>query len=432
MMTFYSSCKYKAYLMLFLVFVFNSCLTDAGENYKTITTTAKDIATLTDNVNLNRYAKVKDTTDFPIVAWLGIPSKCTNIERFREARDAGININYTPYPNADSVQKALNIAEKVGMKILIRCPELSSSDANVIIATVKRFKNHPANAGYFIKDEPQLSDLLNLKKIIQTITSVDDQHFCYVNLYPNHAVNIGTPNYQEYVRQFIEELSLQVISFDFYPILTGNNIRYGWYKNLEIIRDESRNRGKPFWAFALATSHEDYPIPTLEHLRLQVYSNLAYGAKGIQYYTYWTGTSKNYQYYSGPIEKDGSKTIVYEHLKKVNSEINALKYIFLSGKVINIYHYGSNIADGTKRLSKLPDYVKSLNIRCNTALISEIENDSNRFLMIQNNDLHSPVEVNIKVDSLTKIVLKNGSIIPFSLIHQSFKIESGDMVLFMR
>ena len=52
--------------------------------------------------------------------------------------------------------------------------------------------------------------------------------------------------------------------------------------------------------------------------------------------------------------------------------------------------------------------------------------------MIQNNDLHSPIEVNIKVDSLTKIVLKNGSIIPFSLINQSFKIEPGDMVLFMR
>lgn len=423
----------KGYAILFSIFfVFTGCLTDVEEKHKTIKTNAKDIETLTSHLQLSKYPLVKDTTDFPIVAWLGIPSKCTNIERFREARDAGININYTPYPNADSVQKALNIAEKVGMKILIRCPELSSSDANVIIATVKRFKNHPANAGYFIKDEPQLSDLLNLKKIIQTITSVDDQHFCYVNLYPNHAVNIGTPNYQEYVRQFIEELSLQVISFDFYPILNSNNIRYGWYKNLEIIRDESRDMGKPFWAFALTTSHGDYPIPTLEHLRLQVYSNLAYGAKGIQYYTYWTYNSLNFQYYSGPIEKDGSRTLVYNHLKKMNSEINALKHIFLSGEVKNVSHYGSQIPDGVKRLAALPDYVKSLDIKCNTALISEIENDSNRFLMIQNNDLHSPIEVTIKVDSLVNIVLKNGTIIPFSLINQPFKIESGDMVLFMR
>ncbi|MCW1734235.1 beta-galactosidase [Anaerorudis cellulosivorans] len=418
----------KAYLLLLLIFIFTGCLTDAGEDYKTIITTAKDIATLTTNVDLSRYPKVKDTTDFPIIAWLGVPPKYTNIERFREAKDAGITINYSAYPNADSVQKALDIAKQVGMKILIRCPELESNT----LSTVKKFKDHPANAGYFIKDEPTLYDLPYLKKIIQTITSIDDQHLWYVNLYPNHAFNLGMPNYQEYVRQFVEELSLEVISFDFYPILNGNNIRYGWYKNLEIIRDESRDTGKPFWAFALATSHGDYPIPTLEHLRLQVYSNLAYGAKGIQYYTYWTYNSLNFQYYSGPIEKDGSRTLVYNHLKKMNSEINALKHIFLSGEVKNVSHYGSQIPDGVKRLAALPDYVKSLEIRCNTALISEIENDSNRFLMIQNNDLHSPIEVTIKVDSLTKIVLKNGSIIPFSLINQPFKIESGDMVLFMR
>ncbi|WP_129594610.1 beta-galactosidase [Seramator thermalis] len=420
----------KAYLLFLLIFIFTSCLTDAGEDYKTIITTAKDIATLTANVDLSRYPKVKDTTDFPIIAWLGVPPKYTNIERFREAKDAGININYSFYPNVDSVQKALDIAKQVGMKILIRCPELESNT----LSTVKKFKDHPANAGYFIKDESTLYDLPYLKKIIQTIASVDDQHLCYVNLYPNSilASDLGARNYSEYIRRSVEELSLKVISFDFYPILNGNNIRYGWYKNLEIIRDESRDMGKPFWAFALTTSHGDYPIPTLEHLRLQVYSNLAYGAKGIQYYTYWTYNSLNFQYYSGPIEKDGSRTLVYDHLKKMNSEINALKYIFLSGEVKNVSHYGSNIPDGGKRLAALPDYVKSLDIKCNTALISEIENDSNRFLMIQNNDLHSPIEVTIKVDSLTKIVLKNGSIIPFSLINQSFKIESGDMVLFMR
>lgn len=42
----------------------------------------------------------------------------------------------------------------------------------------------------------------------------------------------------------------------------------------------------PFWAFALALSHKldnthFYRIPTLAELRLQVFSNLAYGAQAI-------------------------------------------------------------------------------------------------------------------------------------------------------
>lgn len=214
------------------------------------------------------------------------------------------------------------------------------------------------------------------------------------------------------------------------PIIE-NWVREDWYYNLEIVRNISSELNKPFWAFALSTSHGNYPIPTLEHLRLQVYSNLAYGAKGIQYYTYWTPTSANFVYVSGPINKDGSKSKVYDLVKQMNHEINTFSYIYLTSKVMSISHYG-NTPYGATKLSLYPNYIKHLNIRGGNALLSEMENNDNTFYMIQNTNLYSEIGIDIETDSLTSIILKNGTIIPAKYIKEEFKLTPGDMVMFIR
>ena len=120
---------------------------------------------------------------------------------------------------------------------------------------------------------------------------MDNEHFCYLNLFPTgpkeHLDQLGVKSYREYVSRFDEQVPLPFLTFDHYPI-TRDGLKAEWYENLEEFSDEARKAGKPFWAFALATSHGPYPVPTPAMLRLQVYSDLAYGAQGIQYFTYWT------------------------------------------------------------------------------------------------------------------------------------------------
>ena len=51
----------------------------------------------------------------------------------------------------------------------------------------------------------------------------------------------------------------------------------------------------------MATKHWKYPHPTLATLRLQMFSDLAYGAQGLQYFTYWTPVnSEGFDYEFGP------------------------------------------------------------------------------------------------------------------------------------
>lgn len=416
-------------VLLFLIASFlTSCLIDITDQIETSHINIKDINEIINDLDISIYSnnKLKDTIDFPILGWESISNRDLKIERFQEAKDAGINHNLSGFSNVDSVQKALDLGQEVGIKIFIWCPELKTKTTE----TVNKFKNHPANAGYFLQDEPSASEIPTLKNLNKLIESIDNTRFSYINLHPN----TGTPNtlraedYEDYVNRFITEIPLKTLSFDHYPI-EHNAIRYIWYQNLEIIRNETRKANIPFWAFALTSAHWNYSIPTMEHLRLQVYSNLAYGAKGIQYFTF--RIPSNTIYTSAPIDRNGNKTNEYYLLEEINKEIQALSYIFLSSEVTNVSHFGTTPV-GTKTFSNYPRNIKSLNIRGGNALISELKNSTNTFLLIQNNNLHSEIGIEIETDTDTKIVLKNGTILPASLIDEEFKLVPGDIVILMK
>ncbi|MDR1524951.1 MAG: Ig-like domain-containing protein, partial [Tannerella sp.] len=241
--------------------------------------------------------------EIPIMAWWGIVPGQSTSARFRELKEAGININFTHYPNLKAVEEALDAAQTVGVKVIFLCSELQSDPEE----TARRLMKHPALAGYHLTDEPGADRFAEVGEWVRRIQSVDAHHGCYVNLLPNHAPAwaLGTPTYAEYVDAFLSEVPVPFLSFDHYPITeTGGKhvIGSGWYLNLEIISAAARRKGIPFWAFALATAHGPYPIPTVGDLKLQMYSNLAYGAQALQYFTYWTPpASGNDNFHDGPI-----------------------------------------------------------------------------------------------------------------------------------
>ncbi len=152
----------------------------------------------------------------PILAWYSIPASETSVERYQEMRDAGITYSLTFFPNLDEVKKALDVAAKADVKLLVSCPELKKEPKK----TVKQIMNHPAIAGYHLKDEPGMELYPELSAWAKKIQSVDDKHFCYVNLFPNFAGSkrLGTDSYEEYVQEYINQIPVGFISFDFYPV----------------------------------------------------------------------------------------------------------------------------------------------------------------------------------------------------------------------
>jgi len=370
--------------------------------------------------------RISSKRPLPIMAWAGIPESETNMERFLELKEMGININLSNYPNADAMQKALDLAQQAGIKMITSCPELKSETEK----TVNRFMNHPALAGYFLRDEPVRKDFAALGEWAREIEALDKKHFCFVNLiasiHPTLTEALGTASYADYLKTFVSEVPTQLLSFDFYPILTSG-IHEWWYKGLEVVSEETQKMGKPFWAFALASSYNElHPVPAVPALRLQLYSNLAYGAQGLEYWAYWMSQGLR----SAPIGADGKRTVVYDRIKTVNQEIQNLAGVFVGAKVISVKHTGVVIPRGTAQLTSLPYAVKVFETEGSGALVSTLENGPVSYFLVVNRDLEKSMPYTILGDETLKKVLRDGSIVKANRYANSGELEPGDMVVF--
>ena len=380
----------------------------------------------------NGYAQSKKSGEqLPTLAWMGIPEHETTLARFEELKASGITHNFTLYSSADAMEKALKLAEKTGIKMVIACPELRSEPEK----TVRRFMNSPATAAYYLKDEPPRKDFPALGEWAKRIQAVDNKHFCYLNLLPNHADlrDMGTDNYLDYLSLFIKEVPLQVLSFDQYPVIGAgsSNIRESWYDNLELFAKESKNAGKPFWAFALTVAHGPYPIPTQAALRLQVYSNLAYGAQGIQYFTYQTVKDARWDFNNGPLTLDGKRTEVYDRMKLMNQEIKALSPVFLGARLLNVSHTGDTVPTGTFKLaSALPKPFRILETVGLGAIVSHLKNGNDEYLVVVNRDMVKTMKLMVKCDDNVQRVLKDGTTVPANAYMDTVVVEPGDVQIF--
>jgi hypothetical protein len=383
----------------------------------------------------NAQERLAVNGQIPILAWDGVPENQTSLARYQEMKYAGITYQVSSFSNIDEMQKALDVAAKAGIKMLVSCPELRSEPEK----TARRFMNHPAVAGYHLMDEPSMNLFPGLGDWGRRIQSVDSKHFCFVNLLPNFADStlLGTRSYQDYVRECTRQIPLQFLSFDYYPVLK-DRLSATWYDNLEQFSGEAKRAGKPFWAFALTTNYDDGHLTpqTLASLRVQVYSDLAYGAQGIEYFTYWSATSVNApsseDQRGAPITAAGKRSVVYDRVKQMSEEIKNLSGVFLGSKVVWVRHTGKGmIPPGTIRLTTLPEAIKVLETNGAPALVSLLENGENYFLVVVNKDFLNSINLVFYGSDSVKKILKDGTIVPAGAYENSMELDPGDAAIYV-
>lgn len=381
----------------------------------------------------------------PTLAWYSISGPHTTLNNYRDLKEAGFTHNLSFPAGEQDIENSFGYATQAGLKILLYVDRTWTSEEEMN-ARVQRYKNHPALFGYYVYDEPSPGQFPEVAETVKFIQGLDRQHPCYVNMYPN----IQNPFYREYVDNFIKTVPVPFLSFDHYPVMGRDDVspvrhlRPEWYENLEIISKASRKAGKPFWAFALATAHtikigndpvSVYPIPTLTDLRLQIYSNLAYGAQGIQYFTYFTPTGEGDTFHDGPFYK-GNKTKTYYTVKEMNAEIKALSGVFLHSRVKNVYHTGLPVPKGTKKLRwwHLPSAIRRLATSGEGAVVSFLEKEQKDYMVVVNRNLMNSMELNLMVNNKSKVrrVFKDGTVSGESLSgYNSFDIDKGDAAIFV-
>jgi len=121
-----------------------------------------------------------------------------------------------------------------------------------------------------------------------------------INLYPDYAKphQMGEETYDEYVRLFLKTVDVDVLCMDHYPIFKPDkDTRHRYCNNLETMRKFSLRKGIAFWNYFNSMPHGALTDPTEAQIRWQVYTSIAYGAKGVNYFTY--GTPKTFEFPKG-------------------------------------------------------------------------------------------------------------------------------------
>ncbi len=373
---------------------------------------------------------VPESPPLPVHAWIGPPASETTPARYKELREAGFTHSFSWFPSADRMAEALDIAEAAGVKLFVAIPELRQDPE----AVARRFKSHPACAGYSLRDEPSAADFAALANRARRIEKIDPSRWCYINLFPNYATaaQLGCPTYREYVNRYLQQVPVKILSFDHYPVV-DTSLRPQWYENLEIIAKSARDSKKPFWAFALAVAHGSYPVAEIPHLRLQVYSNLAYGAQGIQYFTYWTVKSKTWNFNTAPLTADGKRTVVYGRVKKVNAGLRALSGVFVGAEVRCLGHTGRTLPRGTERFIP-PVPIADVSSDGEGLLCSVLRNGKFEYLVIVNRTFRKAQTAALRFQEGVEVgrVLKTGAVTPLAgLPNVSIRLPAGDAALFV-
>lgn len=371
----------------------------------------------------------------PILGFVGVPEDNATEENYKKMQNDGFTISLMTFSNHVNTLKALNAAKNTGIKLILSYPELYSEPEKVI----PEIKNHSSFKGYYMGDEPSPNDFNSYKTFAEKIKKYDRSAFFYANLFPNYvsSESIGNLSYSEYLTKAIEELPFSFISFDNYP-LVNNKIRDNYYQNLEIIRNKSINSNKPFWGFACSTIHFHYLKPEISGIRLQHFSNLLYGAQGLQYFTYWTMTPesdpnwKKDDYSYAIVDNKGNPTPTYDIVKTVNAQIQRLSWVFLGAKSDAVFHMGNEIPLGTTKLTLKPTEFNYFSTNGRNALVSFMTNKKSKFVIIQNKSLNEDLILNYQLAKPIKVVDNASGKVKSIISSKKIKatILPGDVLIF--
>jgi hypothetical protein len=277
---------------------------------------------------------------FPIMPWNWAPN---DAKVLHEMKDCGLTMAGFVTP------AALTNCQAAGLKAIVSDPRTSGYDWRNVDASVARRQvsslvaevgGNPAVFGYYLVDEPNRGQFAGLAIVAGLIRELDPGKWAYINLFPTYAsqAQLGTLTYADYLGQFAATCQPTTISYDHYALMDDGTLRHGYWSNLEQVRASALQQKVPFWNIVLTVAHFSYREVTAADVRFQAYTTLAYGGRGLSYFTYFAPAVGNYR--MAPVDQFGNRTPTWYYLQNVNRQIQKLAPTLLQLTSNEVYHFG--------------------------------------------------------------------------------------------
>ena len=273
---------------------------------------------------------------FVLTFWCAPPLGLIDDAHVQQIAAAGFNVIGAPCEGvfrSGANRRALDVAQRHGLRMWVRDARFSERQGaarrpDQVTAAAADYRGHPALAGYFVWDEPNVSQFDDVASITAALRAADPQRLDYVNLYPDYvsAGALDARDYEAYVDEFVRRVRPRLLSFDYYPFLRDDD-RRSFFRNLTMIRDVSLRDGIPFLLIIQAMPHGPYRDPSEDELRWQAFHGLAYGARGISYFAYWTpqyGRHAKRMHFRNGLIDHGEPTQKYFQAMRLNRELLAV------------------------------------------------------------------------------------------------------------
>lgn len=269
---------------------------------------------------------------FVVTFWCAPPLAELDDARLAEIAAAGFTTVGAPCGDElahDANHRLLAGAARHGLRVWLADHRLYEAargfaDPSVAAAVAADFRDAPALDGYMVADEPTAERFAAVAATVRALHAADPGRLAYVNLLPDYvpAPLLGTASYTDYLERFVAEVRPQALSVDYYPFGEHKD-RSTFFTNLAALRETAQRHDLPFVWIVLAMPHGPYRDPSEGELAWQVFHALAYGARGISYFTYWTPPPGDWNNRNGLIEH-GRPTLRYFQVQRLNRTLRAL------------------------------------------------------------------------------------------------------------
>jgi len=175
-----------------------------------------------------------------------------------------------------------------------------------------------------VRDEPAMADFPAVKERVDALRAAHPGKMAYVNLFPSYcdAERLGTESYDEHVRKFVETVQPEVLCMDHYPFMTPTkDTRDAYLGDLAVMRKHALLNEIPWWNFFNTMPFGPHYDPTEAQLRWQIFSSVAYGARGVLYFCYWTPKGAEFPRGGAILTAEGKKTRHYDQAKRINATL---------------------------------------------------------------------------------------------------------------
>lgn len=264
-------------------------------------------------------------------------------------RDAGLNlVEVTWLSTEESILAALRAAETVpGISLLVQNARgadqkgtnlggigtaymPASISAGEVNAWVKKLQGYSSLAGYYVWDEPNSQRVEDCRKLTDFYQAADPERLAFSCILPSYGEYRWPSSYPAYVDAYIQTVQPAVLSLNYYPFNFQSSIQTtsDLYRDMGYMRKKSLENKIPYWHYFQAI--KDGKSLTVPQIQVQMMLALAYGVKGLSYYTSQYSIT----------DVNGNPTANYAALKSLNTRVKNIGNFLYNKTNAALYHTG--------------------------------------------------------------------------------------------